>query len=249
MICPQCGAYVEQNLTNCPHCQGPLAPQPISPSNSKNWFKGCSVCGCSCLVVVLIILAILFYAGYQMWKVIEKQLETEPLEFEEVYLDNDAVTRLQDTFESINTAVKNQEKQSFALTLTEAELNYLLQLMLKSNNELNELARFNIDILDDNWLDCHYSYKIGDQKFLNGSFICFVKAEETKAEFLLRSIRFGNFAIQKDEVREINQFFSEKNVNEFLTNLNTADRAQFPFIIESVVVDNQKVLLVFKTKE
>ncbi|MBN2383250.1 zinc ribbon domain-containing protein [bacterium] len=249
MICPNCGAYVEQELKQCPHCQTNLTATQGKPKGSRNWLKGCSACGCSCLVLVLIFLGICGYIMYRFWQVIEDQMETEPVIMTETTLEQTVIDQLDDNFDSIKNAVDAKEAQTFIQTFSQEELNYLVQKFINGTPDLKDQLALILVINQDNSLDCTYSYKIGEQKYLNGDFTCFVRVNEGTAEFSLHSFQFGNFQIPDEDLAVINQsFFSTQHVTEFLDSLHKSTNQEFPLIIEALYLENQKLVLILKTK-
>jgi len=248
MICPTCGAYVDQGVSSCPHCQGPLSSDPIKPPGSKAWIKGCSVCGCGCLVVLLIIVGLFGYGLFKIWRVIEKQMETEPLIIEQAHLDDVEADLLKETFAAIGDALAQERQETFEITLDEAEFNYLIQTLLQDEElSFQNQLKLGVSILDDDWLKWKFSFKVDDTRYLNGVFTCFIKLENETGEFRVRDFRLGNFSLQNEEITDLNRnVFTQQNIDNVIEGYTQPSEA--PFIIEHFSVKEMKAFIVLQTQ-
>lgn len=242
MICPSCNAYVDDSTTVCPHCNAYIQSGDTTKKSgtSKGLIAGCSACGCGCLVIVLLIFGLIFYGVTKIKGMLEEQLQDQPLEVAEVFLSEDEEQQLNEKLNQFDTI---QQGESMTLSLSSNELNYMIQSLLKDNQEVQNNFRGSIE-LNGSTIKTDFSVRanlipylnFASDKFLNGSGEFFLKIEDRQViDFSMSSLTIGFFNLSEDVLNEINRQSAE--FQNSLDEMNNNKTDEFHFAIDDFSVE------------
>jgi hypothetical protein len=246
MICPGCGAFVEQGTFQCPHCLKTLPPD-LPAKKKSGWWKGCLGCGCGCLGVILLFLAVLGYGIYMAWSEVSKQIQTEPLVLATSQLDEQQLLRIQEQFAELEAKAEERNEGMVNLTLDQAQVNYLFQKAIDIEGGPKETLFTQIELVGDS-IKATYSLKLGENRYFNGRIGFFLVVDNQQARFRLKNLSVGAYVLQPTVIDQINSYISDQQVSEVIREFNAKPRDEFPFRLLSFQVKDDQTSVSLQSK-
>lgn len=222
----------------------PYAPpgQNYGPGQAK---KGRSGCLTGCIVVIIAIVLAIIGAGWYGWSWAKKNvLEETSLSIDVPALTEQQQDNIGKKLKPFIEAARNNTGEIFDITLTENEVNWLINNPGEDGQKKPDNYRANLEFLDTDLMAFKISRSLGNKFESGGPYLNLegkstLKVTDGNMTVDLKELKIGKFNLPKEFFSEFNQGFAEQL-------RNNPDSQRLEEVLRDLKIEKGKIILKLK---